>query len=637
MRSVTPDITASEVHRVSLWILGQYSESDEEVTAALHTIRQCIGPLPLTTPFADCACCCSPTPPPPPPPPPPPSPFAPPASIFTHFSPSPLFPTDAAGVAAEAAAAVSASGPIDSKAASRPVVLADGTYASQSGLEAPVRGRTVADIDDTPVPSLRKLLLAGDFYLGSVISSTLTKLALRVTESHSRESRTGKATLVDAMLVMCSIIELGGSGLAGSPILLPAHLMPPVAGRTYGSTRPGPPPPAVAASAGGGAATPGGTALPSAGLSGALGAPAPAAVATLSGVRIDQDSFERIVLCMRVLGDPASAATTLPVLLRSCREKFRSLLTERRGRAAQAIKDGISGPTGSGVSFAAGIGSNALYMSSQEEESKRDKVRHVRADEAINIRQLRGAKAGSAVEDLDLDDGADVDKATGTIVEDFASRLKRVHQLTGFADPVYCEAYVSVHEFDIVLEMLVINRTDTTLTNVMVELSVMGDLKLVDRPPIFTLGPRDSRTLKANIKVSSTETGHIFGTIAYNAPSSPNDQVVINLVEIHVDIMDYIHPATCSDASFRSMWADFEWENKVSVNTNITCVAVHPLAAAASACAKTALIIPLPASPHAPLSFQQSARVRAPHCTHDEHAHSDPDRRAPRDCVLPRC
>ena len=104
----------------------------------------------------------------------------------------------------------------------------------------------------------------------------------------------------------------------------------------------------------------------------------------------------------------------------------------------------------------------------------------------------------------------------------------------------------------------------------MVELSVMGDLKLVDRPPTFTLGPRDARSLKANIKVASTETGHIFGTIAYNAPATPNDQIVVNLVEIHVDIMDYIHPATCSDAAFRSMWADFEWENKVSVNTNIS-------------------------------------------------------------------
>lgn len=28
----------------------------------------------------------------------------------------------------------------------------------------------------------------------------------------------------------------------------------------------------------------------------------------------------------------------------------------------------------------------------------------------------------------------------------------------------------------------------------------------------------------------------------------------------------------CSDASFRSMWSDFEWENKVTVNTNITYV-----------------------------------------------------------------
>ena len=44
----------------------------------------------------------------------------------------------------------------------------------------------------------------------------------------------------------------------------------------------------------------------------------------------------------------------------------------------------------------------------------------------------------------------------------------------------------------------------------------------------------------------------------------------MNLSEIHVDIMDYILPASCSDSSFRSMWADFEWENKVTVNTNIS-------------------------------------------------------------------
>lgn len=40
--------------------------------------------------------------------------------------------------------------------------------------------------------------------------------------------------------------------------------------------------------------------------------------------------------------------------------------------------------------------------------------------------------------------------------------------------------------------------------------------------------------------------------------------------DIHIDIMDYIVPATCTDAEFRQMWAEFEWENKVSVNTTIS-------------------------------------------------------------------
>ena len=34
--------------------------------------------------------------------------------------------------------------------------------------------------------------------------------------------------------------------------------------------------------------------------------------------------------------------------------------------------------------------------------------------------------------------------------------------------------------------------------------------------------------------------------------------------------MDYIVPASCNDTEFRQMWAEFEWENKVAVNTNIS-------------------------------------------------------------------
>lgn len=46
--------------------------------------------------------------------------------------------------------------------------------------------------------------------------------------------------------------------------------------------------------------------------------------------------------------------------------------------------------------------------------------------------------------------------------------------------------------------------------------------------------------------------------------SSGRNVVVLN--DIHIDIMDYISPAVCADVQFRSMWAEFEWENKVMLH-----------------------------------------------------------------------
>lgn len=167
---------------------------------------------------------------------------------------------------------------------------------------------------------------------------------------------------------------------------------------------------------------------------------------------------------------------------------------------------------------------------------------------------------------LELEDAVhdDLKRATGEFVKDEndANRLNRVLQLTGFSDPVYAEAYVTVHHYDIVLDVTVINRTKETLQNLCLELATMGDLKLVERPQNYTLAPESSKQIKANIKVSSTETGVIFGNIVYES-SNVLERTVVVLNDIHIDIMDYISPAVCSDAAFRTMWAEFEWENKV--------------------------------------------------------------------------
>ncbi len=116
---------------------------------------------------------------------------------------------------------------------------------------------------------------------------------------------------------------------------------------------------------------------------------------------------------------------------------------------------------------------------------------------------------------------------------------------------------------------MIVNQTNETLQNLTLEFSTLGDLKLVERPSPHTLRPHGFHNIKANIKVSSTETGVIFGNIVYDGPSAGDMKCVI-LNDIHIDIMDYIHPAYCSETQFRSMWTEFEWENKVNVNTNLT-------------------------------------------------------------------
>ena len=65
-----------------------------------------------------------------------------------------------------------------------------------------------------------------------------------------------------------------------------------------------------------------------------------------------------------------------------------------------------------------------------------------------------------------------------------------------------------------------------------------------------------------------TDLMHHLPTV-YDVSGAASDRNCVVLNDIHIDIMDYIVPATCTDTEFRQMWAEFEWENKVAVNTNI--------------------------------------------------------------------
>ncbi|KAG5295148.1 coatomer beta subunit [Histoplasma ohiense] len=248
---------------------------------------------------------------------------------------------------------------------------------------------------------------------------------------------------------------------------------------------------------------------------------------------IDEDSVDRIMSCVRSLAEFAQHKELETTFLEDTRQAFRAMVqVEEKKRAAKEA----------------------------DEKAKAA----VQVDDTIPIRQLAKKSTEEGADEIELD----LAKATGgdSAYEDLSSKLSRVVQLTGFSDPVYAEAYVKVHQFDIVLDVLLVNQTTETLQNLSVEFATLGDLKVVERPTTQNLGPHDFLNVQATVKVSSTDTGVIFGNVVYDGASSTETHVVI-LNDIKADIMDYIHPAHCTESQFRTMWTEFEWENKVNINS----------------------------------------------------------------------
>ncbi|KIK29672.1 hypothetical protein PISMIDRAFT_671608 [Pisolithus microcarpus 441] len=252
-------------------------------------------------------------------------------------------------------------------------------------------------------------------------------------------------------------------------------------------------------------------------------------------VPIDEDSNERILGCIQSLGE-----------LNDCQEVNEIFLTDSRAAYAQML----------GAQEKRAAEKKAV-------ETVKENV--IQVDDLLTFRQLSKKSVDEAVDYLE-----DLGKATGVgeVFEDFISNLSRISQLTGISDPIYAEAYVKMHGFDILLDVLLVNQTPNTLQNLCLDFATLGDLKLVERPTVHTIAPHGFQSIKATIKVSSTETGVIFGSILWDGPNLTECCVILN--DIHIDIMDYIKPAYCSETQFRSMWTEFEWENRVNVSTKMT-------------------------------------------------------------------
>ncbi|GFR72221.1 coatomer subunit beta [Elysia marginata] len=215
---------------------------------------------------------------------------------------------------------------------------------------------------------------------------------------------------------------------------------------------------------------------------------------------ITDDDVDRIAVCLRVLAEKSELMDE--IFNEECRGSLSLMLAAK------------------------------IEEEKQMQEAAERKIVKVHADDPISFAQLINRSdqgAGENMFELTLSQalGMNSKKDADPLG---SSKLNKVSQLTGFSDPVYSEAYVNVNQYDIVLDVLIVNQTGDTLQNLTLELA----------------------------------------TLVYDVSGAASDRNCVVLNDIHIDIMDYIVPASCTDTEFRQMWAEFEWENKVTVNTNIT-------------------------------------------------------------------
>lgn len=317
-----PAIKSTKIHRSAMWILGEYAASAKEVIEVLDVIQQTLGEVPIVEIEQKKLNAENNT------------------DGEQHNGPS-------------GTPAVNASTKITS----------DGTYATQSAFSVPLAPKKENR------PPLRQYLMDGDFFIGTTLAATLTKLVLKYYDWEEKEIERNRVCTT-SMLIMSSIMHFGKSGFPKK--------------------------------------------------------------------QITNDDLDRIFLCLKTLSE--RTPEIVEVFKNACREALAGMLT------AQSEEE------------------------MQEKKSKKKQAAKVQADDPIAFTQLatsRNDQLGENVFESSLNQALAGTKPTAmSDVATPSSKLNKITQLTGFSDPVYAEAYVTVNQFDILIDVLIVNQTSKRLMEI---------------------------------------------------------------------------------------------------------------------------------------------------------------------------
>ena len=171
---ICSQIKSVKVLRATLWLLGEYCSSAEDIQNVMTFIRQSLGDLPI---------------------------------VDDEIRRSTGETKDEQDT--------SMSTPVQR------LVTADGTYATQSAFITtnPADKKTLNGVtnDRNRQPSLRTFLLDGDFFIGAALATSLCKLVIRYIEFEGDATKQNRFC-AEAMFIIASILHLGRTSLPSKPM-----------------------------------------------------------------------------------------------------------------------------------------------------------------------------------------------------------------------------------------------------------------------------------------------------------------------------------------------------------------------------------------------------------------------------------
>ena len=169
-------IRSGKVFRGALWIIGEYCEDESDIKYAFEIFRNVLGQVPI---------------------------LATEQRIYDEQLVSNGNDNGQEG---------------DNKVITTTKVLADGTYATETSVVGADESNRLAAVKSASKPPLRGLILNGDFFTASVLSSTLSKLVLRLSDIPNIDVRALNSFRAESMLIMTSIIRVGQSKFVSTQI-----------------------------------------------------------------------------------------------------------------------------------------------------------------------------------------------------------------------------------------------------------------------------------------------------------------------------------------------------------------------------------------------------------------------------------